>query len=211
MIRATNWVGDAVMTLPALEAVKENFPNSHLAVLARPWVAPIYSMHPAVDQIIFYPKGSLRGVFSMLKVSRAIRMGTFDAAILFQNAFEAALLGFFGGVPVRVGYTTDGRGFLLTHGIERDREILKGHQVEYYLAILKAVGLKAPMRTPQLHVPREAKIEARRLLAAKGIKEGDLVVGLCPGAIFGGAKRWPAERFAIIGDRASERWGQRSS
>ncbi len=94
IIRATNWVGDAVMTLPALEAVKENFPSASITVLAKPWVEPIFNKHPAVDRILTFKKGE--GVFSgfgeMIRAIRLIRKGRVDLALLFQNAVEAALL-----------------------------------------------------------------------------------------------------------------------
>ena len=209
LIRATNWVGDAVMTLPALEAVKENFPSASITVLAKPWVEPIFSNHPAVDRILRFKKGEgvFTGLGEMMRVIRLIRKGRFDLAILFQNAFEAALLTYMGRVPYRLGYSTDGRGFLLTHKIMPSNEVLKVHQSEYYLSILKGMGWEAKSRNPTIHVSQEDKDSADRILGTEGIKERDLLVGLSPGAIFGGAKRWPPDLFAEIGDRAVEEWG----
>jgi len=209
LIRATNWVGDAVMTLPALEAVKENFPSASITVLAKPWVAPIFSKHPAVDRIFTFNKGegAFTGLGEMIRTIRLIRKGRFDLAILFQNAFEAALLAYTGGVKYRLGYRTDGRGFLLTHRIMPSDEVLKIHQSVYYLSILSAMEWEAKSRNPTIHVSQEDKDSADRILGLEGIKERDLLVGLSPGAIFGGAKRWPPERFAEIGDRAVEEWG----
>jgi heptosyltransferase-2 len=127
LIRATNWVGDAVMTLPALDAVRENFPGAHITVLAKPWVAPIFQNHPAVDHVLVYDKGNTaKAAFvEMFRITRLIREERFDLAILFQNAFEAALLAFVGRVKQRVGYRTDGRGFMLTHGVPRSEQVLE--------------------------------------------------------------------------------------
>jgi heptosyltransferase II len=209
LIRATNWVGDAVMTLPALEAVKENFPSASITVLAKPWVQPIFSKHPAVDRILTFRKGegAFTGLSEMIRAIWLIRKERFDLAILFQNAFEAALLAYMGGVKYRIGYRTDGRGFLLTHGIMPSDEVLKIHQSAYYLAILKGMGWKIKSHNPIIHISREDKDSAGRILDREGIMELDLLVGLGPGAIFGGAKRWPPDRFAEIGDRAVEEWG----
>jgi heptosyltransferase-2 len=211
LIRATNWVGDAVMTLPALEAVKDNFPSAFITVLAKPWVEPIFRKHPAVDRILTFKKGE--GMFTdpgeMIRAIRLIRKGRFDLAILFQNAFEAALLAYMGGVKYRIGYGTDGRGFLLTHKIIPSDEVLKIHQSVYYLSILRSMGWEAKDRNPTIYVSQEDKGSADRILGIEGIKERDLLVGLSPGAIFGGAKRWSPERFAEIGDRAVEEWGAR--
>ena len=209
LVRATNWVGDVVMTLPALEAVRENFPESSITILAKPWVAPLFENHPSVDRTIRFRKGggAMAGLREMIRVIRLIRNERFDLSILFQNAFEAALLAYLGGIKYRIGYNTDARGFLLTHRVIRDAEVLKVHQVEYYLSILRAMGLHAESRDPLLYVTEKQIKKARDLMASNGINKGDFILGLSPGAIFGGAKRWPPDRFAMIGDWAAERWG----
>lgn len=211
LIRATNWVGDAVMTLPALEAVRGNFPSSHITVLAKPWVAPLFDHHPAVNGVMVFDKGkgAKAGFVEMFRVIRLIRKQRFDLAILFQNAFEAALLAFLGGVKHRVGYKTDGRGFLLTHGVARTNPVLRVHQVGYYCALLRAMGWPAEDRDPTLHIGHEAREQAAGILKSNGIDPLDFIVGLSPGAVFGSAKRWPPDRFAEIGDRVTEKWGAR--
>ena len=211
LVRSTNWVGDAVMTIPALEAIKENFPASNLTVLARPWVIPLLENNPGVDQVLPFKKGKgfLSNIVEVIRAASLIRGLGFDLALLFQNAFEAALLTCLGGIRFRVGYNTDGRRLLLSHAVIRDREILRQHQVEYYLGILRAFGWEAPSKDPSLHVAEKEMWAARTILSSHGIEEGDFVVGLSPGAIYGPAKRWPIERFALIGDWAAERWGAR--
>jgi len=208
LIRATNWVGDAVMSMPAFEAVRENFPKSHIAVLARPWVAPLYESHPAVNEVI-----PTRGVWILedfsefLRVIRLVRSLRFEMAVLFQNAIEAALIARLAGIKIRIGYNTDGRGFLLSHSVVRGKEVLKLHQVEYYLTVLRALGWDAPTKDPGLRASPESVTRARSLLSSRGIQDQDLVVGLSPGAAYGPAKRWPVERFAAIGNRAIRDWG----
>jgi lipopolysaccharide heptosyltransferase II len=130
LIRATNWVGDAIMTLPALEAVRESFPGRHITVLAKPWVAPLFEHHPAVDRVLVLDKGNgfRAGFVEIIRMSRIIRKERFDLAILFQNAFEAALLAYLGRVKWRVGYKTDGRSFMLTHGVSRTEKVLGIHR-----------------------------------------------------------------------------------
>jgi heptosyltransferase-2 len=211
LVRATNWVGDAVMSLPALEVVRENFPSSSITVLARPWVIPLFKNHPAVDAIIPFKKtqGYFEYFRELMRMAELIRNNGYDLAILFQNAFEAAFLAYLGRITFRVGYRGDGRGFLLTHGVVRTDEVLKVHQTEYYLALLEAMGWEGTSRDPHLYAAQEDMEKARRLLHAKGIVEGDCVIGLSPGALFGEAKRWPADRFARVGDWAAERWNAR--
>jgi len=202
-------VGDAVMTLPALEAVRENFPSASITVLARPWVAPVFENHPAVNNILIYNRhtGIKKNISEFFHLTGIIRKNRYDLAILFQNAFEAALLTYLGRVKYRLGFDSDGRGFLLTHKIKRSSEIFEVHQVEYYLSILKAAGLKAESRNPVIHLSQKDIAGAAKLLESEGINKGDFILGISPGAIFGNAKRWPFERFAKISDWASERWG----
>jgi heptosyltransferase-2 len=196
LIRATNWVGDAVMTLPAIEAVRECFPESTLVVLARPWVIPLGK-----------GTGRLRNGGAILKTVLQIRKRRFDLAILFQNAFEAALIAYLGGVKHRVGYDTDHRRFLLSHPVIRDKDKNHEHHVEYYLSLVRAMGCDANPRDPALFVSGDHEEKMRSLLAEKGVDQGDFVLCLGPGAIYGPAKRWPTQRFASVGDMAVERWG----
>lgn len=209
LVRATNWVGDAVMGMPALDALRRNFPQCHLAVLARPWVAPLYEHHPGVDEILPYRRGQgfFQDALEMIQVIRCIRRRRFDLAVLFQNAFEAALIAWLGGVPLRVGYDTDARRLLLSHAVLRDPSILTEHQVEYYLAILRAMSWEAPAAEPRLFVGPKEAAAVESLLARHGIAESDPIVGLGPGAVFGPAKRWPVDRFAAIADWVIEQWG----
>lgn len=209
LIRGTNWVGDAVMTLPALEAVGRTFPWAKVMVLARPWVERIYASHPAVHGVLLYPDagGALPRIQAFFDCVLGIRRGRFDLAILFQNAFEAALLAFLARVPLRAGYATDGRGLLLTHPVRRSEEILGVHQVDYYLGLLRSLGLEAPPGLPMLRGEPGARDRAEGCLTTLGVVPGELLVGLAPGAVYGSAKRWPPARFAAVGRKARDCWG----
>jgi heptosyltransferase-2 len=209
LIRATNWIGDVVMTLPALEAVRESFPKSTLVVLARPWVIPLFESHPMVDEVMPLEKGreTLFGLTDIVKVALQIRRRRFDLAILFQNAFEAALIAYLGGIRYRLGYDTDYRRLLLSHALIRDDEVMNDHQVEYYLSLVRAIGCDARTKDPELFVSSEQEEKIRPVLSENGVKQDDFLLGLSPGATFGPAKRWPPERFSNIGDRAVETWG----
>ncbi|MBN1102130.1 MAG: lipopolysaccharide heptosyltransferase II [Deltaproteobacteria bacterium] len=209
LVRMPNWVGDVVMSLPALEALRENFPGCALAVLAKPWVVPLLEGHPCVDEVVVFRKRGTypRDIVHLLKMASEIRSRRFDLAVLFQNAFEAALLARLAGIPRRVGYNTDGRGLLLSHAIPRKKEVLMQHQVEYYLSILRGMNWAAESRDPRLYVKERESTAVRSLLHSRGIGDRDYLLGLAPGAIYGPAKRWPPERFAAVGDMAANRWG----
>lgn len=192
-MRATNWIGDAVMSLPALRAIREIFAHAHIVVLAKPWVGDLYARETAIDGVIPY-SGSRREIAARLRAQR------FDAAILLQNAFDAALVTWMAGIPVRIGYRRDARGPLLTHAIPvPEPGDLPRHERFYYLELLRRAGLME--RFPNSDAIRldgvhEARAEGRRRLEELGV--AGPVVGISPGAAFGSAKRWPAVRFMEV-------------
>lgn len=211
LLRVPNWVGDAVMCLPAIESVRLNFPGRSITALARPWVAPLMEWCPAVDDVMDYPQARggrayFKGIFS---IAGKLRKRHFDLAILFQNAFEAAFITWCAGIPQRVGYGRDARGLLLTRSLRPAEDQAKAHQIRYYLGILDALGLEASYREPRINPPFQYLAGAREILSDLGVREGETIVGLGPGAVFGGAKRWPPEAFASLGKRAVDRWGAR--
>lgn len=208
LVRSTNWVGDTVMMIPSLVAIRKVFPHAQISILANPWVIPLLENHPAVDRTMIMEKG--KGFLSSLKeLARIIswlRSERFDLAVLFQNAFEAAFLAYMGRIRYIVGYDTDWRGFFLTHKVIRDRDILSVHQVEYFLGLIEAMDWQVEEREPILYINDEDIEPTSLMLSSVGIEDNLFVVGLNPGAVYGSAKRWPEDRFAVIGDWASRRW-----
>jgi heptosyltransferase-2 len=205
LIRATNWLGDAVMSLPALEAVRRRFPEAEIVVLSKPWVSELYWRHPAVTRHIVYdPDADHRGVRGFWKLVRQLRDEHFDAVILFQNAFHAAWMAWLARIPVRVGYDRDGRGALLTDAVYPPRPAAYGHQVYYYLELLFRAGLiekPEPLKEIRLALDRSEETWATKYIDALGLRGPRFLVGLNPGASFGPAKRWLPERFADLADR----------
>ncbi len=122
LVRGVNWIGDAVMTLPAVRSIREAFPGAHLAVLAKQPVNEVYRLFSAADEIIPY-KSQFDTPLGVFRLARILRQKNFDAAILLQNAIEAAIIARAAGIPVRAGYNSDGRGFLLTHPIRRTEAV----------------------------------------------------------------------------------------
>ena len=195
-VRATNWLGDAVMSLPAIRAVRRSLPGARLAVIARPWVADLYARETCIDQVIRYP--AQRGLGDRRKFAARLREEGFDAAILLQNAFDAALLAWLARIPERIGYRRDGRGLLLTRAIRvpEPGEIPR-HERFYYLELLRRAGLldRYPKEDSiRLDGVDSARDAGARHLAALGL--AGPVVGISPGAAYGDAKRWLPERFA---------------
>jgi heptosyltransferase-2 len=208
LIRSTNWVGDAILTTPAIRAVRKNFPEAKISILAKPWVAPVFSNNPYVDNLLVYnDTGKHGGCLGRLRLSRELRAGKFDLAVLFQNAFEAALLAFLAGIPKRLGYDTDGRKLLLTHPVRCHPSLKQVHEIDYYLAILKGGGLDVDGRDLTLVVSEEERKYAEGLLDNHQRAKDEILVGISPGATFGSAKRWFPERYAVLCDRIHEAFG----
>ncbi len=185
LIRVPNWVGDAVMSLPALLVIRERFPHAHIAVLARPAVTDLYSREIAVNEVLTYPQaGGLHDLSRKARLVRELRRRQFDCAILFQNAFEAALVARLAGISRRIGYNRDGRGWLLTDAISvpRPGEIPR-HERFYYLELLRRCGMLAELPTDQP-------------IRLSSVQRHPGTIGVSPGAAYGGAKRWLPERFA---------------
>lgn len=192
------------MSLPALAAVRDRFPEAHIAVLARPWVAGLYHHEPFADEIIPYQPAPFRRGSVMqawkdrLAVAARLREGGFDCALLLQNAFDAALITALAGIPERIGYARDMRSPLLTRAIERPRAgSIPPHESFYYMELLRRAGwlerLPDSLVVELRSAPR-ARLAGLERFAAEGI--AGPVIGVSPGAAFGTAKRWLPERFA---------------
>jgi heptosyltransferase-2 len=213
LVRVPNWVGDAVLAWPALLRVRERFPAARLTVLARPGVADLYRNTPAANRVIvFDDRGRHRGPLGLLRLARELRAERFDLAVLFQNAFQAALLAFLAGIPCRFGYARDARRLLLTHAIRAPhRGEIPPHETFYYLELLRRAGwldaLPVVERIPLAAAPAAAARMHERLHAL-GLEAGKQdrrpLIVLAPGATYGSAKCWLPERYAELADRLVE-------
>ncbi len=202
LVRATNWIGDAVLTTPALAALRAGFPQAKITLLAKPAVAELLQCHPALDDIVLYrDPGPHAGLGGKLSLAIQLNRGRYDLAILLQNAFEAAAVTALAGIPNRYGYATDGRSLLLTHRVPLTPKIRRKHQVEYYLELLKPLGLPVGPAAPTLRTTPGEDAAAGKHLEAFGVKPDQVVIGLNPGSVYGSAKRWLPERFAQVADR----------
>jgi heptosyltransferase-2 len=202
LVRGPNWIGDAVMCEPALAALRPLFPAAEITLLVKPAIAELFKGHPGVDRILVYEDpGRHAGLAGKWALANAIRRARFQLAILFQNAFEAALLTFLAGIPARCGYATDGRGFLLTDSVAVPTRTKISHQVHYYLDLLRPLGAVTSAVPPRLYLTDEEEGAMAVKLADAGVGGSDFVVGLNPGSVYGGAKRWLPERFAETAER----------
>ncbi|MFL6254563.1 MAG: lipopolysaccharide heptosyltransferase II [Pyrinomonadaceae bacterium] len=214
VVRGTNWVGDAVMTVPALRELRRLFPRARLTLATRPWAEGIFAGADFIDDLLVNGNTSSRPA-AIFQEARAWRARRFDLAVLFPNSFAPALVAALARVPLRVGYATQGRSALLTHRIGVPAWRSERHEVFYYLHLVaelerllngaSTVETRAP--DTRLCVTGARLREAQLILNESGARPGRPLVAICPGSTNSRAKRWPAERFAAVADMLKERVG----
>jgi heptosyltransferase II len=204
LIRSPNWIGDAVMTTPAMGAVRSSFPGAKIVVAANPIVAELFQHHPYCNGVlIFDKKGPHKGMGGFLRFCRLLKKQGFDLAILFQNAMEAAIMTFLARIPRRAGYRTDQRGFLLTHPVAIGEAERRLHHTRYYLHMLNTLGIHGGDGRLRLQCTDSEQAWAMATLG------GGSWLAINPGATFGSAKRWIPERFARVADALANQFGAR--
>jgi heptosyltransferase-2 len=214
VVRGTNWVGDAVMTISALRELRRVLPHAHITLATRSWARGLFRDADFIDEILVYDRRA-RDLRAVARQVREWRRRRFDLAVLFPNAFEAALIAAGARVPLRLGYATEGRRALLTHPILPPPWKDERHEIFYYLNLIgelerilygaSNVEGHEPLYT--LAVPGEHQLKAHEMLMAHGARRGRPLVALCPGSINSRAKRWPADRYAALADRLIEETG----
>lgn len=184
VILAPNWLGDAIMALPAIRDVRRHFSDQPVTIAARPAVAPVYRAVPGVDRVIVLDRG---------KESSQLAG---DIGILLPNSFRSAWILKRSGVKERWGYRSDFRRLLLTRSVRTPRGRVSFP--EYYSYLVRRLGVETGPLTARLEAPAAAKAAALNLLAERGWQPGRPLIGIAPGAAFGHAKRWPPKRFAEL-------------
>jgi heptosyltransferase II len=209
LIRATNWVGDAIMALPALRAVRARFAGDEIAILARPYVADLYREQGICDRLIAYDStGEHSGIARGGQLARELRGQKFDIALLLQNAFDAAWIVWRAGIAKRIGYARDGRSLLLTDAVKVPRAgEIPSHEMFYYLELLRRVGWIEGL--PDENAIRFDVSDAKRrrgaeILLEAGARPHALRIAIGGGASFGAARCWAPERFAEAANRLAE-------
>jgi heptosyltransferase II len=197
VIRATNWVGDAIMALPALRAVRKKFHDAEITILSRSYITAIYEHQEVCDNLMVLGEES--------DTVAQLRSEKFDVALLLQNAFEAAWVAWRARIPERLGYARDGRSILLTTAPKVPKaDEIPAHEQFYYLELLRRIGWTdsiAGESLISLIVPQEKKQRAKEFLVAAGSHDGRLRVAIGAGASYGSAKCWPPGRFAELANR----------
>ncbi len=209
-MRGVNWIGDAVMSTPALMAIRQTYPQAETVLLANPLTGQLLQGHPAVDRVLIFDRdgrhAALRG---RLRLAARLRQERFDLAVILPNSFDAALVPWLARIPHRWGKASDGRSLLLTGRFQDHPPPGAEHEVVYYLRLLASFGIRGDVTKPFLVTTAQEDQAAAALLAVHGIGGTDRLLGVNAGATFGSAKRWYPERFAEVAHRLARQWGAR--
>jgi heptosyltransferase-2 len=196
VVRAPNWLGDSVLALPAMNTLTKSYPGGEIWVAAQKGITDLFAMSNMFAGTIALPKQ--KNLKDLQNAARIFRQFRFDLGILFTNSFASALAFALAKIPQRWGYKKDGRGFLLTNGIPVLRREARIHQVHYYLDLLSGLGLKEFPEEPYLSVDQREKAETEEWLGSQKIPIRKPLIIINPGAYYGSAKRWPAEKYAEL-------------
>lgn len=229
VVRGVNWLGDAVMTTPALQRLREAFPDAHITLLTHEKLAELWKNHPSINTVLTF-----RAKQSALSIARKLRTAKADTALIFPNSQRSAIEVWLARIPQRVGFKRSGRNSFLTHAVTpRDevrmrkrtgREVKKvvrakqnpkpdtinpaAHQSLQYLNLIAALGANAEPVAPRLFVtPDEVDAALNRFQLEQNPRVP--LFGMFPGAEYGPAKRWPRERFIEVATRIQKQTGCR--
>jgi heptosyltransferase-2 len=193
VVRPPNWLGDAVLALPALAALRRHFRAADLTIAAAPAVAALFRERTGVepDHVTELPSGTSATI-------AALRGGAFDLAVLLPNSLRSAWQVRRAGIRERWGFATYGRGLLLTKSIRRARRATGRHQADYYRALVRGLGIECDDSLPALGASEASRERARALLGERGLDASGRLVVFAPGAAYGQAKQWPPERVAQV-------------
>ena len=207
LVKEVNWLGDVVMSLPALRAIRRAWPRAHLAVLIKQELASFFDGARWIDEVIPYSIGrGLSGFFDRRRIVGEIRSRRFDLGVLFPNSFESALWITMAGIRRRAGFVADARGSMLTLKAAPPPEAVTGHQVNYWLAMVRATGVadgRADDFAIDVHEPHRERM--REWFAVNRKRPGRPIFAIAPAAAYGPAKEWPAENYGALIDLLARR------
>lgn len=207
-VRGTNWIGDAIMQIPALRRLRRSFPSAKITLQTRPWTKGIFEDADFINEIIAFEKSEskIKDAFAQAKI---LKERKFDLAVLFPNSFEAALIAKLARIPQRFGYAKEGRSFLLTGAVKIPEWKNQRHEAFYYLNLIAEIEKRSlGKETVSIDEPKidlkvsvERKTRARKFLELSGVDSSRRTIALGVGSANSRAKRWQAENYARLNDR----------
>ncbi|MBT5472089.1 MAG: lipopolysaccharide heptosyltransferase II [Nitrospina sp.] len=193
-----NWIGDVVLTLPALQSLRRAYPKARITAVVKPPSNELLLGHPAINTVLPLPSGSESGLWKRIKFARSLQKYQFDVGIVIPNSFGSAFLLSLTGAKYRLGYNTDARDIFLTHPIETNAHLKKSqYRVEYFFKIFSPLKLDFPDTVFNPVVKQEGDLSVREALLNIGLDEDEEFITLHPGTSKV-ERSWHVERFGIL-------------
>jgi len=206
LIVRTDRIGDVLLSTPVIKTLRDNYPNSYIAMMVSPYAKDIVDGNPYLDEVIIYDKeGSHKSWPRSIKFSRNLKKKRFDLAIILHPTNRVHLVTFFAGIRRRIGYDRK-LGFLLTDRIEHTKQLGEKHELEYTLDLVRYLGIEPKDKNLFMPIRPESEKRVEELFQQGGINKTDKLLAIHPGASCP-SKIWPNERFADVADKLNERYG----
>jgi heptosyltransferase-2 len=205
LIIRTDRIGDVVLSTPVFKAVRDRYPNAHIAVMVRPYVKDIVEGNPYVDELIIYDKyGVHKSVWGSFRFARNLKNKQFDLAIILHPTNRVNIISFIAGIPKRVGYNKK-CGFFLTDKLEHSKQLGEKHEADYSLDVLRVLGIQTSDKSLFMPLKQESEYYIEEIFKMNKLSAGDRLVAFHPGASCP-SKRWPVERFAQVANLLIEKY-----
>ncbi|MBN2712721.1 MAG: lipopolysaccharide heptosyltransferase II [Planctomycetes bacterium] len=208
IVRAPNWLGDCVMSLPVFDNLRKRFPRARIIAACRSHLAACYQAHGSVDETIICPQSErgLGGLLALWRDGGKLKERKIDTGILLTNSFSTAVWLWRSGARERIGFDRDGRGVFLTRKERVTPELAAAHQADYYLHLCGLAGAETKRTQPVLAVtPRGEKV-AGSVIRRLGLTEKEYCL-IAPVSAYGPVKDWPAKSFAEVSKKIRVEFG----
>jgi heptosyltransferase-2 len=202
LVRGVNWLGDSLVTIPALRTLRKIYPESRITLLIKEPLDELFPPFTAIDRVIgFSVRRGAGGLIDRLRLAGQLRRERFDLCVILPNSFDSALVPFLAGIPQRIGFSRDGRGMLLTKRVPPVPLGTGEHQAKDYLKLVTSLKQEATVMDFHLEVAEEAREWADETLSVFRKSAPNALIGFNPGAAYGPAKMWFPDRFTELGTR----------
>ncbi len=202
LVRGVNWIGDAILTMPALEGLGRVLPRARITLLVRDHLRALFRNANWASDVRALPQARGTALLRQeAQLVRRIKAEGYDLALILPRSPRAALPCFFAGIPYRVGYACNGRGALLTHALPETKELRRRHQSDYYYHLVQFLGDCGAPGLPRLHIGGDDEAWAESFCDEVGLSGDYALIALNPGSTYGPAKCWPPGRYIELARR----------
>lgn len=205
LIWEVNWIGDVLFSTPFIRAIRERFPDAHIACIVAPRCKEILELNPNINEVILYDEKIVhRGMLKKWQLMRELKTKKFDVVFLLHRSLTRTLISLLSGISKRIGYSYEKRNFLLTHKVKSP--IIAQHRIEYFLGMARKIGADTPYGGLEFYMSEGDISYVDDFLKRSKIKEQDRIVAVNPGGNWD-PKRWPVEKYAELCKGLVKRFG----